>query len=275
MKKIFPPLAVFAVLTFYLFCFIYFGLYETTDSYFFIAFSEFIKTGRYFVPHPYYWTVPSTITPPFYILFLYLAQLLPNPHLVIHLSQIVAFLIALFFIYKVLILKLPKQLSLLISALFDFLPVNIIQTSAIMTETLAIAFTSFYLYLAGLILIKKKRQYLSLLIIVSSVSILLRYNFLTFFIMSAGLIFLDRKGRGTDKSQLAAVLICVMIIMSWIGINHSLNGSWGLSNQQGKNLYNRVLGYDKLSPADNNPDWQKQTFVSHIKIYSDIRIYIP
>ena len=257
MKKIFPLFTVFAVLLFYLFSFIYFGLYETTDSYFFIAFAEFIRTGRYFVPHPYYWTVPSTITPPFYSLFLYLAQLLPNPHLVIHLSQIVAFLIALFFIYKVLILKLPKQLSLLISALFAFLPVNIIQTSAIMTETLAIAFTSFYLYLAGLILIKKKRQYLSLLIIVSSVSILLRYNFLTFFIMSAGLIFLDRKGRGTDKSQLAAVLIGVMIIMSWIGINHSLNGSWGLSNQQGKNLYNRVLGYDKLSPADNNPDWQK------------------
>src|SRR3990167_914302 len=172
MEKLFKPLAVLLILIFYLFCFIYFGLYETTDSYFFIAFSEFIKTGRYFVPHPYYWTVPSTITPPFYSLFLYLAQLFPNPHLLIHLAQIVAFLIALFFIYKVLILKLPKQLSLLITALFAVLPVNVIQTSAIMTETLAIAFTSFYLYLAGLILIKKKRQYLSLLIIVSSVSIL-------------------------------------------------------------------------------------------------------
>ena len=257
MKKIFPPFAVFAVLTFYLFCFIYFGLYETTDSYFFIAFSEFIKTGRYFVPHPYYWTVPSTITPPFYSLFLYLAQLLPNPHLLIHLAQIVAFLIALFFIYKVLIVKLPKQLSLLITALFAVLPVNVIQTSAIMTETLAIGFTSFYIYLAGLILIKKQRQYLPLLIIISSISILLRYNFFIFYIMSAGLIFLDRKGKRINRSQIAAVITGVIIIISWIGINHSLNGSWGLSSQQGKNIYNRVLGYDKLSPPHNNRDWQK------------------
>src|SRR3990167_3766067 len=140
MKKIFPPLAVFAVLTFYLFCFIYFGLYETTDSYFFIAFSEFIKTGRYFVPHPYYWTVPSTITPPFYSLFLFLAQLLPYPHLIIHLAQIAAFLAALFFIYKVLVLKLPDQLSILIITLFALLPVNMIQTSALMTEITAICF---------------------------------------------------------------------------------------------------------------------------------------
>ena len=88
-----------------------------------------------------------------------------------------------------------------------------------------------------------------------------RYNLIIFYGFSL-FIFIrskikDQRSKTHIKNQkdIIALVISMIILISWVFVNHQLNGSWGLSNSEGKHLYNRILHFDKLIPPSHNPDF--------------------
>lgn len=238
---------------FYLFHFLFFWVFEGTDSYFYWAFANFIRTGKYFAPAPYYYTAPSTMEPPLYSVFLYLAGFIKRADIVIHLAQISSILLSAFFIFKIMKYYVKEKIAIFISLLFLLIPAHFIYVSHVVAETIAIFYLSLYLFLAHLIMNKKKIHVIRLLLVVSAVMTLQRYNFLPLFVFAL-FIFLFTKYKRKLADYLY-LLVSVSILLTWIVINYSLNGAWSLSNSEGKHLYNRILHFDRLLPDVDNPSF--------------------
>lgn len=260
--KVAKILLVFA-LCFYIFKWLFFWLFETTDSYFYWEFGEFIRTGKYFAPHPYYWTIPTTFTAPLYSIFLYLIQFTPRADIFIHLFQITAVLFSGLLLFAILKKYIDKNWALIIASVYVLIPNHIFQSSSLMGESFALFAVSFFLFISFLILEKRKLYLMKYVVLFSAISIFIRYNFLILFILSLMLYCIHLvKGRKRFKqalgfSDLFYLLLSFILIGSWILINHQLTGSWGLSDQMGKNLYNRAIWGDRLIPPQNDPNWLK------------------
>lgn len=237
---------------FYVFHFLFFWMYETTDSYFYWAFAQFLRTGTYFLPHPYNRTSPSTIEPPLYSFIIYILDFLPRAEIFMHLIHILSLLASAFLLYLILKKYMGKHLSMIVASIFTLLPVNIIQTSSMMSESLAMLFLTAFIYLSFLIIEQKKMQCLKFLPLISAVSILLRFNFLILFVISIILLVLLKR---INKENIVFITISFLVIFSWIIFNHKITGAWGLSNSEGKHLYDRVVGGDKLLPDEDNKDF--------------------
>lgn len=243
--------------SFYLCHILFFWLYETTDSWFYWALANFFKTGSYLAPPPYFYTVPSTMEPPLYSFFLYIIEIFPRPDILIHIIQTASLFASAFFIYKILSSFIHKSLSLFFVSLFLIWPVNIIYVTNLLSENFALFGVSLFGFLAFQILEKKKRIYIPILIVFSSILVLLRYNFTTLFICSLLLAFFEVLNRGERTIQkvtiLIAVAISLTILLSWSILNYKLNGSIGLSNGFGKSLYDRIIAQNHLVPPLDNP----------------------
>lgn len=243
-----------------------FWLFETSDSYFYWAFADFIRTGKYFAPHPYYWTIPTTFTPPLYSFFLFLGRLISpvRTDIFIHFFQILALLLSGYFLYKTLVGFIRKEIAKIICVIYLFIPANFFISSGLMPETFALLGLSVYIYLAFKILTERKKYLLKYLVLFGSVITLIRYNFICLFIISLIWIITENIQRRKKSKyfrtifipELTFIFLSILILISWIIINYQLTNSWGLSDQMGKNLYNRVLGGDKLTPTENNLNWQ-------------------
>lgn len=181
-------------LSIYFLKWLFFWLYETNDSYFYYAFAEFMKSGKYFVPHPYYWTIPSTLEPPLYSIFLYLAQFFARAEIIIHLGQIAAILFSGFVVYQIIKTCIKKSIALTVTSIYLLIPANFFQSSSLMAESLAIFSVSLYLYLAFLIIAQKKEHLTKYLILFSAIIILVRYNFISLFFCLC-FFWLQRKKR--------------------------------------------------------------------------------
>lgn len=237
---------------FYLFHYAAFALYELTDSFFYWEFAHFLETGKYFLPHPYYYTTPSTIEPPLYSLFLFLVQSFAMADRLIHAVQIFLLFISAFLLYRVTRSRLGTNGSLAVTVLYLFIPSHIFFVSALMTEIFAVAAATGFVYLAWRACQPGHRYYAPFLALYAAGMTLLRYNFLSFYIISLGFFLLRGHKRLRDWFVIAGSMA---ILVGWIGINHRLNGAWGLTNVDGKHLYNRVVAGDHLTPATSNPAW--------------------
>lgn len=249
MKSKIIYLLLFATISLYLFHFLFFWIYETTDSYFFWAFADFLKTGKYWVPHPYYWTTPSTIAPPLYSVLLFVAEFLPRAEIIIHFIHLLCLFFSSFFIYRITKSYLGRKNSLIIALIFLLIPANIFQPLSLMSEMVSLLGVSLFLYMSYLILEKKQNKFIKYLLLLSSFMILARYNFIVFWIISCILFFLTRHKKISDYLFL---ILSVLIITGWVGINYFLTGNIGLSDSQGKHLYNRIVYENKLLPPENN-----------------------
>lgn len=252
---------------FYVFHFLFFWIFETTDSWFYWALGNYIKTGIYNAPHPYYYTVPSTHEPPLYSLFLYLVQFVNRADVVIHFFHICLLFLSAYFLYRILCGYLRSNLSFLITGIYLFIPAHFTYVSALMTEIPALFATSLYLYICHFIISEKKRDWLKFLILLSSVMVLLKYSFIIFFCAAVFLFVISKRKQSVDFFYL---IVGVVIIAVWVLINHALNGSWGLSGSTGKHLYNRVVDFDHLLPDENDPSLTKLR-----KYTGDANLYSP
>lgn len=237
------------------------------------------------MPHPYYWTIPSTIEPPLYSGFLYLVQFFQRSDILIHLIQILALFGSAYLLYRLLKDVVRKELAIIISCLFLLIPNNLIMVSAVMAEPIALFFMAFYIYLVYEIVEKKKWHLWKYLIVFSAIIILQRFNFIVLYGFALFFVVLNHvmpnlfqhpKGipqqvRNDSKQillgiklfnleggialhlDLVALIVSFVIIFSWIFVNHRLNGAWGFSNSEGKHLYDRIVGGDGLLPSENNP----------------------
>lgn len=260
-------LLIIFVLLFYLFKWLFLWLFETSDSYFYWAFADFLWTGKYFAPHPYYWTTPTTFAAPLYSLFLFFIRWLfpQSTQVYIHLTQSLAIIISAFLLAKILSSFLKREIALIITSIYLLLPANIFISVGLMPEPLAILTVSIYIFFFFQLIVKKKLYLFKYLLLFSAIMVLLRYNFLILFLLAVVLWILTafRKIRFYDSIFL---ILSISIIISWVFVNHKLTGAWGLSDQVGKNLYNRVVGGDKLIPPIDDPNWQLLNKINTMKL---------
>lgn len=241
-------------LTVYVFHFLFFWMYPSTDSIFYWQFANFIRTGSYFAPHPYYYTLPSTMEPPLYSVFLFLADYWPRADIIIHLAQILAVLGSGYLIFKIFSYYFSKQAALTAGCLSVLVPGHLIYVSNLVAEPMAVFYITLYLFILHQIINKRHNQLFFILLPYSALISLHRYNLLVFFIVAA-LLYLNYKKR-TAAGYIG--LFCgVLIFAGWILINHQLNGSWGISNAEGKHLYNRILHFDRILPPFSHPAFIK------------------
>lgn len=244
-----PRIGFILVLFFYFFHFLFFWVHEGTDSFFYWAFSNFLKTGSYSAPNPYFYNVPSTMEPPLYGVFLYLFQFFSRADILIHFIHVLSIGGS-----ALLIVKIMKhymgEWGYLVGILFLLVPSHLIYMSLLVAEPMAIFFLSLYLYTLFLVLIKHKYTLLPYLCIYSSIISLHRYNFLPYFLVTCLLTFAIKK---KIPHRMTGIIVGVFVLVFWIFINHSLNGAWSMSNSEGKHLYNRIVHFDRLLPPADNP----------------------
>src|SRR3989344_3424633 len=183
---------------FYIYHFLFFWIFMTVDSHFYWLLAVFFKTGKYSVPAPYYYQVPSTMEPPLYSVILYFAQFFQRPDIVIHFLQILGLIISSLFLYQILKTYLPKGLSFITSAFFLLLPANIIYASNLMAESLTLPFVSFYLFISFLIIVRRKKELVKFLMLISAVMMLQKYNLIIFWFLSLGMFILMKKKKIID-----------------------------------------------------------------------------
>lgn len=263
-------LLIFLSLSVYVFYFLFFWLYETTDSYFYWAFAEFLKTGIYSTPYPYNWTIPSTLGPPLYSLFLYLAQFIPRADIIIHFFQLLSVLLSAYFLFRILISFIRRTTALIITTLYLLIPAHFFEASTVMTESFALLAFSTYLYFAFQVIAQGKNHFMKYWLLFSAIIVLIRYNFVSLFFLALIIILFEIFKKVTSCRivwvNIIFILISFTVIALWVLINHNLNGSWGLSDQMGKNLYNRAIGGDKLIPPSDDPSWLKLKAMTNDKI---------
>ena len=190
--------------------------------------------------------------PPLYSVLIYLAEFTSRPDIVLHVFHICAVLIAGLILAKVFYKITKSRIAWSAGWLFTLVPANVVYTSNIMSEVFTLPFVSFYIYCLYKIFVEKKDSFYIYLLPVSALGLLMRYNLLGFWGIFL-LFFLFKKKK--KAREIVAAGMSVLIIISWIFINHQLNGSWGLSNGQGKSLFNRVIYQDRLYPDETNKDF--------------------
>ena len=248
---------------FYLFHFLFFWIFPSTDSHFYTLFAQFLRTGIYSAPHPYYYQVPSTMEPPLYSVFLYLVLPLSRSDVFIHFFHLAGLFASGIFIYKILRWYFGSTWALAGAMLFLFTPSNLIYASNLVAEPLAVFYLSLFLYLLHKIINEKNLRLLPWILPYAAIIGLHRYNLLPYWGISLLLALLyirekKRSGKGLPIKKIGVgFLASLFILVGWVFYNHRLNGSWGFSNAEGKHLYNRILHFDRLLPPDDNPSFKK------------------
>lgn len=251
------------IFLFFILKILFFWLLETTDSFFFYEFAQFMKTGEYFVPHPFYWRSPSTISPPAYCFFIYLITNIPRADVWIHAFQVILTLGSGYFLFRIIAKLINRSWAYACTLLYLLIPAHFFQSALMMTESFALFAVGGYIYFAFLVLEGKKYFLMKYWILYSACIVLIRYNLITLFCAALFLYFIYWMRKMKEKKLngfplimdtfFALISLCVLI--GWIITNHSLNGTWGLSDQTNKNFYDRIVGGDKLAPKADNPDW--------------------
>jgi hypothetical protein len=267
MVKRIATIVLSASLIFYLYHAMFFWVYETTDTYFYWGLANFLRTGYYQAPLPYFYTIPTTMEPPLYSLFLYIADFFPRADVIIHIGQILMLLVSALFLIKILEKRIGVGWSRLVGAFYLLIPGNILQVSSAMSEMLAILIFSLYLMFLKKVLTDNKDSLIGCLLITSSVMVLSRYNFIGIFACTL-LFFLIKVGR--HFRQYGYVIISILILFGWVYFNHSLHGNWGLSSSEGKHLYDRVVWHDRSLPDSNNA-----AYMHFLSLTDGIDIYKP
>lgn len=243
--------------SFYLFHLLFFWIFESTDSYFYIEFANFLRTGKYLV-NEYLYINPSTMEPPLYSTFLSLAMFMPRADIIIHFVQLGSIMMAGYFLYKIFCRYAKKTVALLLAILFLLTPAHMIYTGNLVAEPIAIGLITGYLYVLSKVIAAKndrlKADSISFLLIFSSVMVLQRYNLILFYILTVFLTaaILIRK---VSMKLILGLILSLIILSGWVVVNFRLNGSLGLSNAEGKHLYNRIFHFDRLLPPSDNPDF--------------------
>ena len=246
-------LAGVAVL-FYIFHILFFWIFPSTDSIFYWLLSDFFKTGIYLAPHPYYYREPSTMEPPLYSVFIFIANLFPRADIIIHIIQVAAIIASGILIYKIQNHSFSKKYALLSAVLFLFTPAHLIYISNMVAESLAVFYISLFLYFLHLAVNLRNKKILPIMLVYSALISLHRYNLVTFFLLTLFLIFREK---GKLMSRYLGLSASLAVFGGWILLNHQWNGSWGLSNSEGKHLYNRILHFDRILPPNTHPSFIK------------------
>ena len=206
-----------------------FGLNVVVNE--FIAIPNMAKAGDV--------VLPTVFMPPLYFYFIYILKFLTNDffnlvNLVIF-SQVIISTVSIYVFYEILhISEKNKFKTLFVSALFAFFPINIYAVSQISSITLQIFLIVLFLYFLLIFNLRNKIGFLFLFSIVSGFLILIRGEFLIFYLFTVlyFLVYLKKK----YLKAVIALLVTFLIISPYLLRNYQIFDQFVLTKSFGYNL---------------------------------------
>jgi hypothetical protein len=224
------------------------------DSYYYLSFAEYIRTGKYPFQYPFLYTHPPTLNAPFYSLILTVIQRLSHGDVWLHIVQLILLLGSTGLVYSMLTGIVGKIKASVLSLLFFIFPVHLIYVSYVMTEILAEFLFALYLILFISYIKFRKQKILALSLIIAAVLTLTRYQYAILFAVSIGLIVWSAVSlHKLERIAVIGILISTTIIASWVYANYRITGTIGLSDTT-KLRFQVTMIYDgKYFPPEDDP----------------------
>ena len=238
-----------------------FGLNVVVNE--FIAIPDLAKEGDV--------VLPTVFMPPLYFYFIYILKFLTNDffnlvYLVIF-SQVIISTVSIYVFYEIIyIFEKNKFKTLLVSALFAFFPINIYAVSQISSITLQIFLIVLFLYFLLIYNLKNKIGFLFLFSIVSGFLILIRGEFILFYLFSVlyFLIYLKKK----YLKVVIALLITFLIISPYLLRNYQIFDQFVLTKSFG---YNLLKGNNPTKIVEGNAAFVENEYdVESLKIKTNV-----
>ena len=147
----------------------------------FLALPNFAKSGDV--------VLPSVFMPPLYFYYINFLKFLFKDFFfivnVVIFSQIILNTVSVYFFHKIVeLIEKDNFKALFISSIFSFFPINIYATSQISSVTLQIFLIVLFLYFLLIFNLRNEIKFLSLFSIISGLLILIRGEFLVFYIFA-------------------------------------------------------------------------------------------
>lgn len=273
-KTLLRGLGIVTIL-YFLFHLFFLWINQHGDSYYYLAFAQYLRTGIF--PHlwPYLYAKPTTIASPLYGIILYMfMSVTQNADILLHIYQLGMLAVSAYLLYRLLIAAsgVTKPVALLIAYLFTMLPTSVIYATYNMTEMTAQAlFLVFLWYLVRLIK-RPTISGLSILVLLSSVLTLAKYQFFVLFLVSStamGIVtiipllklshIIPMYGSSSKKRMIASLVpACAGIILmaSWVYVNWHMTGVIGLSDTTKLRFHASMVQDGKITPPPGDPSIQ-------------------
>ena len=203
--------------------------------------------------------LPTIFMPPLYIYFIYTIKFLAGNFFnyvnVIILIQIILSLISIIILYLITKrLQKSKNISILITFIFAFFPINIYATVQISSVTLQIFLILSFLYFLSLPN-RSEIKNLIYLSFFSSLLILIRGEFFVFYFITLiyFFYFLEKK----IKSILISVILTIMICSPYLIRNYNYFETFVLTKSFG---YNLLKGNNSTFTVEGSPEYIEKNF---------------
>ena len=246
-------LAVFGVL-YLLFHLLFLWMYTNIDGYFYWAIGRYFMTGSYPFISPFLYAKPVTVSPPLYGILVALIGTVPNGDFILHVFHILLMAGTTLLLFTILSSVVSKNLAALISLFFLIFPTNVIYTASMMTELPAQTAMTAYLYLTQKYLTSHKPFILGIMFVLSAIMSLLKYQFIVLFVVTfLFLLWNILTHRTKPQFLIFCGIIGVLIIGTWVTINHAVTGVWGLSDTKKMPFYTNFVWEGKYYPPENHP----------------------
>ena len=203
--------------------------------------------------------LPTIFMPPLYIYFIYTIKFITGNFFnyvnVIILIQIILSLISIIILYLITKrLKISKNISILITCIFAFFPINIYATVQISSVTLQIFLILSFLYFLCLTN-RDKIKNLIYLSFFSSLLILIRGEFFVFYLFTLVYFFyyLEKK----IKSIFISIILTVMICSPYLIRNYNYFDAFVLTKSFG---YNLLKGNNSTFIVEGSPEYIERNF---------------
>lgn len=244
---------------FLIFHFLFFWVNAIIDSYFYWAIGQYFKTGIYPFVYPFIYLRPPTVSPPAYGLFLNIIQLFPKPDIVLHAIQLIMLGGIGFFVYKTALYVISKPTARIVACLVVLIPGNLIYATLTLTEISAELFISVFMYLVATFYVKKKTSDLAFASALGFTMTTWKYAFIVFGFYAFALFLLQKS---KNISSYIIISCSLFVVLFWILINHSVTGTWGLSDNNAV-IWNQIVMTGKILPDENDPSMiALRTYVS-------------
>ena len=203
--------------------------------------------------------LPTIFMPPLYIYFIYTIKFLAGNFFnyvnVIVLIQIILSLISIIILYLITKrLQKSKNISILITSIFAFFPINIYAAVQISSVTLQIFLILSFLYFLSLPN-RSEIKNLIYLSFFSSLLILIRGEFFVFYFITLVYFFyfLEKK----IKSILISVILTIMICSPYLIRNYNYFETFVLTKSFG---YNLLKGNNSTFTVEGSPEYIEKNF---------------
>ena len=182
--------------------------------------------------------VPNIFMPPFYPIFIYLIKSITNGNsyyleIVIYL-QVLLSVFAVYFFYKALLYFFSKKLAYSSSFIFSLFPMNVYACSQISSASIILSFLVIYFYYFLSFIEKNSNKNLIIFSLMSAALILLRGEFIAFYILTLLYYFLDKKDL---KFILSSFLITLILVSPYLIRNYKTFGVITIAKAEGYDLW--------------------------------------